>query len=118
MNNKYIMNDWLTHRLIDVTEPASPLPFDSLLSAFFGDRWRNSVSDEDQKKKIMDLESQIAQVLKLKVNSVRLWRIKDRIPIRRAVQLKVYYQLQDGAFGLIHRENKWGWEVKPLADAE
>ena len=43
------MNDWLTHRLIDVTEPASPLPFDSLLSAFFGDKWRNSVSDEDQK---------------------------------------------------------------------
>lgn len=80
------------------TRPSIPtlLTFDRMLDLIFGDNWRKEVpAREDQEKKIIALEKEIAKRLGITWNAVIFWRNTDKIPVYRALQIKQIYKLPD-----------------------
>lgn len=80
------------------TRPSIPtlLTFDRMLDLIFGENWRTEVpAREDQEKKIIALEKEIAKRLGITWNAVIFWRNTDKIPVYRALQIKQIYKLPD-----------------------
>lgn len=80
------------------TKPTAPtiLSFDRMLDLIFGENWRKEVpAREDQEKKIIALEKELAQRLGITWNAVIFWRNTDKIPVYRALQIKQIYKLPD-----------------------
>lgn len=80
------------------TRPSIPtlLTFDRMLDLIFGENWRKEVpAREDQEKKIIALEKEIAKRLGITWNAVIFWRNTDKIPVYRALQIKQIYKLPD-----------------------
>lgn len=79
------------------TRPSTPtlLTFNRMLDLIFGKDWRAEVpAREDQEKKIIKLEKEIAKKLGITWNAVIFWRNTDRIPTYRALQIGEIYKLR------------------------